>query len=396
MTTTPTAPPAADADGAEAPTGLDQPRTGSGAATGCGSSSASRCSSRWPSRPGPTAGDPQFSAPLDPQNPDPDGAQAVAQVLEDEGVEVVDRPLRRRTPRRRHLRRHHRRGHRHRAAGAEHDPAAARATRPAPTSYSSSRRRTSSRSSRRASARPRLRRDVRRLRRQPVRRPRPDRRQRRPPTTPAPAASPATTGSCWRPAPARRRTSAPARRSATTRCCGATTPPSRCGCSASTTAWSGTSRRSTTPTTTRPSASGRSRPTGSCPSLWLVGFAAIGLILWRGRRLGRLAHRAAAGRRPRGGDDPQPGPDVPQRRRPRATPPRRCAPPPGAASPTTSGSVAARPRPTSSRPSPGTPAASRRRSAPASPRQASVPTTDQGLVQLAQDLTQLDREVRRG
>lgn len=34
------------------------------------------------------SGDPRFSAPLDPQNPDPDGAQAVAQVLEDEGVEV--------------------------------------------------------------------------------------------------------------------------------------------------------------------------------------------------------------------------------------------------------------------------------------------------------------------
>jgi len=34
-------------------------------------------------------GDQQFSAPLDPQNPDPDGAQALAQVLGDEGVDVT-------------------------------------------------------------------------------------------------------------------------------------------------------------------------------------------------------------------------------------------------------------------------------------------------------------------
>lgn len=32
--------------------------------------------------------DPRYSAPLDPQNPDPDGARAVAQVLEDQGVTV--------------------------------------------------------------------------------------------------------------------------------------------------------------------------------------------------------------------------------------------------------------------------------------------------------------------
>ena len=36
-----------------------------------------------------TASDPEYAAPLDPQNPDPDGAQAVARVLEDEGVEVT-------------------------------------------------------------------------------------------------------------------------------------------------------------------------------------------------------------------------------------------------------------------------------------------------------------------
>ena len=63
-------------------------RRASGAATGSGSSSASRCAlalgvSAWAN-----SSDPRFSAPLDPQNPDPDGAQAVAQVLEDEGVEV--------------------------------------------------------------------------------------------------------------------------------------------------------------------------------------------------------------------------------------------------------------------------------------------------------------------
>ena len=34
-------------------------------------------------------GDQEFSAPLDPQNPDPDGAQALAQVLGDEGVDVT-------------------------------------------------------------------------------------------------------------------------------------------------------------------------------------------------------------------------------------------------------------------------------------------------------------------
>lgn len=36
-----------------------------------------------------TASDPEYSAPLDPQNPDPEGAQALAQVLEDEGVDVT-------------------------------------------------------------------------------------------------------------------------------------------------------------------------------------------------------------------------------------------------------------------------------------------------------------------
>ena len=36
-----------------------------------------------------SAEDPRFSDPLDPQNPDPDGAQALAQVLEDEGVDVT-------------------------------------------------------------------------------------------------------------------------------------------------------------------------------------------------------------------------------------------------------------------------------------------------------------------
>ncbi|MEZ0578273.1 DUF4350 domain-containing protein [Nocardioides sp. MH1] len=35
-----------------------------------------------------TSGDPKYSTPLDPQNPDPDGAQAIAQVLGDQGVEV--------------------------------------------------------------------------------------------------------------------------------------------------------------------------------------------------------------------------------------------------------------------------------------------------------------------
>jgi hypothetical protein len=35
------------------------------------------------------SGDQEFSAPLDPQNPDPDGAQALAQVLEDEGVDIT-------------------------------------------------------------------------------------------------------------------------------------------------------------------------------------------------------------------------------------------------------------------------------------------------------------------
>jgi hypothetical protein len=35
-----------------------------------------------------TASDPEYSSPLDPQNPDPEGAQALARVLEDEGVDV--------------------------------------------------------------------------------------------------------------------------------------------------------------------------------------------------------------------------------------------------------------------------------------------------------------------
>lgn len=35
------------------------------------------------------SGDQEYPAPLDPQNPDPDGAQALAQVLEDEGVDLT-------------------------------------------------------------------------------------------------------------------------------------------------------------------------------------------------------------------------------------------------------------------------------------------------------------------
>jgi len=36
-----------------------------------------------------SSGDQEYPAPLDPQNPDPDGAQALAQVLEDEGVDIT-------------------------------------------------------------------------------------------------------------------------------------------------------------------------------------------------------------------------------------------------------------------------------------------------------------------
>ena len=70
---------------------------------------------------------------------------------------------------------------------------------------------------------------------------------------------------------------------------GPTTPPWRCACSASTTGWSGTSRRSTTWSATTASACGRLLPDWIVPGLWIAGaIAMLALLLWRVRRLGPL------------------------------------------------------------------------------------------------------------
>ena len=114
----------------------------------------------------------------------------------------------------------------------------------------------------------------------------------------------------------RRRTSC-----ATTRCCAPTTPRSRCGCSASATAWSGTSP--TTPTSAPPTAVSLAHAAAGLAAARRCGWARsplLALLLWRGRRLGAAGHRAAAGRGQGDRDHPQPRAALPQGRRPR---PRR-------------------------------------------------------------------------
>ena len=111
-----------------------------------------------------------------------------------------------------------------------------------------------------------------------------------------------------------------------------TTPRSRCGCSARTTGWSGTSRRSTTWSATTASACGACCPRWLRPALWLLGARHARRRRSGGsRRLGAAGHRAAAGRRHARRDDPQPGPALPPRRRPRPCRGRRCAGRPGPA-----------------------------------------------------------------
>lgn len=136
-------------------------------------------------------------------------------------------------------------------------------------------------------------------------------------------------------------------------------------------------------------------PDWIAPSLWLVGFAAIGLILWRGRRLGKLATEPlpvvvravettrSRGRMYRSADDRAYAAGAL-----RAAARRRLADHlrlgRGASEAEVITAVARH---------------TGRREEEVGTRLASAgftPTTDQGLVQLAQDLTQLDREVRRG
>ncbi|PWN02213.1 hypothetical protein DJ010_13905 [Nocardioides silvaticus] len=136
-------------------------------------------------------------------------------------------------------------------------------------------------------------------------------------------------------------------------------------------------------------------PDWIAPSLWLVGIAAVGLMLWRGRRLGRLATEPlpvvvravettrSRGRMYRSADDRTYAAAAL-----RAAARRRLADHLRLGRGATEAEVVS--------------AVARhtgRRAEEIGLRLAStgfVPTTDQGLVQLAQDLTQLDREVRRG
>ena len=91
----------------------------------------------------------------------------------------------------------------------------------------------------------------------------------------------------------RRRRGRPARRrrhpGATTRCCAPTTPRSRCACSGSAPASSGTSRAWATSSVTTASDCARCCRPGCCLALWLLGIAMLAVIWWRGRRLGALA-----------------------------------------------------------------------------------------------------------
>lgn len=136
-------------------------------------------------------------------------------------------------------------------------------------------------------------------------------------------------------------------------------------------------------------------PDWIAPSLWLVGIAAVGLMLWRGRRLGRLATEPlpvvvravettrSRGRMYRSADDRTYAAAAL-----RAAARRRLADHLRLGRGATEAEVVS--------------AVARhtgRRAEEIGLRLAStgfVPTTDQALVQLAQDLTQLDREVRRG
>ena len=272
------------------------------------------------------------ATPLDPDNPGPDGAQAVARVLEDQGVDVAaSSAAADALERRRARRRHHRGGHLDRPPRPEHRRrgcSTARAGR-----RPGARRARARASSRRSgsSARP----SDRGARRRPrgagcddplfdgPRRSSVD--HRRPSTTPragcfagehgAPGGRPAR-----RRHPARRRPRLLDQRPGAAR---PTTPPWRCGCSASTTGWSGTSRRSTTsPATTASSLRDPAAATGSCPALWLVGVGrgrAAALARPPARPAG---HRAAAGRRSRRSRPPAAGAGSTARPATARTPPR--------------------------------------------------------------------------
>ena len=191
--------------------------------------------------------------------------------------------------------------------------------------------------------------------------------------------------------------SAPTRRSPTTRSCERTTPPWRCACSARTSAWSGTSRRSTTSRPTRGSASPACCRAGSSPGLGLLVLVMIAVVLWRSRRLGALATeplpvvvRAVETTRSlgrlyrRAGDRGHAAASL--RRSARATVRRAAA-----------ARVAHRPRHPGARGRAPYRAAPRPRWPTCSTRAHGDmgPPSDKDLITLAQDLAALDREVRR-
>ena len=102
--------------------------------------------------------------------------------------------------------------------------------------------------------------------------------------------------------------SAPTRRSPTTRSCAPTTPRSRCGCWARTTGWSGTSRRSTTSSATTGSACRQpAAPLGPARARGSAGLALLAVDRLARPPARRAGRRAAAGRRTRRRDHPQPG-----------------------------------------------------------------------------------------
>ena len=134
-------------------------------------------------------------------------------------------------------------------------------------------------------------------------------------------------------------------------------------------------------------------PTGCEPGLWLVAGRDGRSLVWRARRLGRARDRAAAGRRQGDRDHAQPGPALPQGRRPgHAAAALRAAARVRAADRLRLG-ARTRPRHAGARRRPAHRPA-RARSTHCSAR-TPRPATDHDLITLATALAELDREVRR-
>ena len=284
------------------------------------------------------AGGVRTATALDPDNPGPDGAQAVARVLDDQGVDVTvvrgadaldgaPAPGRATTVR----------GHLDRPARRQHQPAAARRHAAAPTWCWS---RPGPGPPRRSGSR---RRPLAVAPDEPRRRPAAPTRVRRAARSRSTRADAyAAADGCFggeagalvaaaprRAGPAR----APTGPSPTTRCCAADN-------AAVALRLLGSSDRLVwyVPDARRPGRRRRRQPAPPCcpggcaPPCGSLGVAAVALVLWRARRLGPLATEplpvVVQGHR----DHPQPGPALPPRRRPRARRRGAAARPPAPAS----------------------------------------------------------------